>query len=84
MSVSLIISIRRKSNPAYFEKVTNEEYASLEEATSKGEKIRQIGVSVTIRPNYNESDENGSYFREWRSMNGEVFQEYKWYPNDNW
>lgn len=36
--------------------------------------------AVIIRPSYNEKLEDGqSFFREWRSFNGEMFQECRWY-----
>lgn len=33
------------------------------------------GFSVIIRPNFNEEDEKGRFFREWRSFNGSLFKE---------
>lgn len=37
--------------------------------------------SVIIRPTFNERDENGGFFREWRSFDGKAFQECRWeYP----
>ncbi len=39
---------------------------------------RAPGMAVTIRPNYNEQDRKGKFFREWRSFNGEDFKECRW------
>lgn len=44
-------------------------------AKALGNPHRGLGVSVLIRPNYNETDADGTFFREWRSFNGEPFRE---------
>lgn len=38
----------------------------------------KIEVVVIVRPVYNEHDESGRFFREWRSFNGEPFKEVRW------
>ncbi len=50
-------------------------YATLEEARRVGESKRADGMSVVVRPSFNEEDDNGRFFREWRSFNGEEFRE---------
>jgi hypothetical protein len=42
-------------------------------ASELANSLRKKGVSVILRPNYN--DENGRSFREYRSFNGEDFRE---------
>jgi hypothetical protein len=45
-------------------------------------KSRAVGKAVIIRPSFNEVDEHGSFFREWRSFDGEMFYEIRWYMKD--
>lgn len=47
-------------------------------ALADGEARKAVGVAVIVRPNYNESDSEGRYFREWRSFNGQPFKECRW------
>jgi len=59
-------------------RLSEESYASLEEAMTSGQ--NQVGEkrSVIVRPSYNEEDEKGRYYREWRSFNGSPFEECRW------
>jgi hypothetical protein len=50
-------------------------YNNLLDARIAAENLRASNLSVIIRPNYNEKDADGSFYREWRSFNGEEFQE---------
>lgn len=43
---------------------------------------RTNGKAVIIRPSFNETDEHGSFFREWRSFDGGKFAEIRWYMHD--
>lgn len=36
---------------------------------------RAKGICVIVRPNYNEKNAQGEFFREWRSFHGEAFKE---------
>jgi len=57
------------------ERLFTEYHFSLEAARSAGEAERKKGYCVIIRPIYNEKDEQGVFFREWRSFDGEEFKE---------
>ena len=39
---------------------------------------KRIGSAIIIRPNFNEQDERGKFFREWRSFDGEAWRECRW------
>lgn len=43
---------------------------------------RAEGKIVIIRPSFIEIDEEGSFYREWHSMDGMFFQEKKFYMHD--
>lgn len=47
----------------------------IEEAMVQGNLHLADGRAVLVRPNYNEKDEKGHFFREWRSFNGEPLKE---------
>jgi hypothetical protein len=53
-------------------------FHNLVDATAAAKKRMAKGVCVIIRPNYNEEDPKGKFFREWRSFNGEAFKECRW------
>ena len=54
------------------------EFSSIDAAMTVGESEKSFGISVIVRPNYNEADDKGPFFREWRSINGEPFKECLW------
>jgi hypothetical protein len=59
-------------------------FSSLEKAMTEGEGWRSDGICVIVRPNYNEEDEKGHFFREWRSFNGEKLTEVRFkLPGNN-
>jgi hypothetical protein len=58
--------------------IEDEIFASLEAANEFAEGFKSLGVSVIVRPTYNETDSTGRFFREWRSFNGEAFKESRW------
>lgn len=60
------------------ERLVDRKMDTVEEATRLGHLYRVVGQSVVVRPNYNEEDEKGKFFREWRSFNGEPFREVRW------
>lgn len=59
------------------------------DAAKKAAKINQAlcigewGTFVIVRLNFNESDEKGDFFREWRSFGGDAFYECRWYFRGN-
>jgi len=57
-------------------------FSSLEEALVSGKSRCAEGKSVVVRPDYNEMDAQGRFFREWRSFNGEELKEVRFpvYP----
>lgn len=59
----------------YGKRLVEVSYSTLAEARAEGDKLRATGMSVVVRPSYNETDADGTFFREWRSFNGERFQE---------
>lgn len=64
------------------DRLFDENFLSLEEAQNIGISKKVPGVCVIVRPSYNEKDEKGTFFREWRSFNGEPFKECRWRIND--
>jgi len=48
---------------------------NVEEGRRFGDMYREKGVCVIVRPNYNEKDDKGTFYREWRSFNGEELKE---------
>lgn len=63
---------------SYGERLVDEVLPSVEEATVLGNTKRGKGLSVIVRPHYNEVDDNGRFFREWRSFDGDEFKECRW------
>lgn len=53
-------------------------YPTVEQARLVADMYVGEGKSVIVRPTYNETDADGSFFREWRSFNGEPFKECRW------
>ncbi len=51
---------------------------SMQTAQFVGDALREAGMCVIIRPLYNEQNNVGRFFREWRSFNGEPFKEVRW------
>jgi hypothetical protein len=74
--VSVIVS--RYANGHAYDKLQNLTCSGLKDAMYEADKLRTHGVSVIVRPNYNETDAEGRYFREWRSLDGTPFKECKW------
>lgn len=64
-----------KESRAWGEHEFNQTYESLEEARQVAEGMRAEGKCIILRPNYNEKDVDGEFFREWRSFDGEKFKE---------
>lgn len=62
----------------YGERLLDKTYPTLEEATESGKFMCGKGLCVIVRPNYNETDSKGRFFREWRSFNGEALKECRW------
>lgn len=63
---------------SYGDRLVDATYDTVEEATAQADPHRRQGVSVIVRPTYNESDDKGRFFREWRSFHGEAFKECRW------
>ncbi len=63
---------------SYGDRICDTEFSSLEQARDFGEPARFGDLCVILRPKYNERDENGRFFREWRSFSGEEFKECRW------
>ncbi len=70
MSISVIVS---EGVRTFYER-----YETVDEAWTFGETQIANGFVVIVRPNYNEKDASGSFFREWRSFNGKPFKECRW------
>lgn len=86
--VAVIVSPCVKGTPEgegriYGERLVDKTFPTVEEALKQGGLYRTLGQSVVVRPRYNEKDEKGSYFREWRSFNGEPFKECRWPLDSN-
>lgn len=62
----------------YGDRFVDATFTNLEHAISLGESLRAKGKAVIVRPNYNERDSKGRYFREWRSFNGSPLKESRW------
>lgn len=63
-----------------WDRVSESRYSSLEEAMQQGEANACEGLSVIVRPTYNEFDplpdgSKNKFFREWRSFDGKSFEE---------
>lgn len=63
----------------YGDRLVDETFTDMDAAKSLADSKLGKGLSVILRPNYNETDENGKrYFREWRSFDGEALREVRW------
>lgn len=74
-NVSVIVSKCNDEGRIFGDRLFDEKYPTVEEARAIGLTKCADGVSVIIRPNYNETDSEGRHFREWRSFNGAAFKE---------
>lgn len=54
---------------------TEKQFTCFHEAMLYGNKAVVKGVCVIVRPNYNETDINGSFYREWRGIDGATLAE---------
>lgn len=73
-----IWNAQEKTWQIWGERLFAEHCDSLDKAKEIGESKRAKGMSVLIRPNFNEYDEKGKYFREWRSFDDAEFKEARW------
>lgn len=63
-----------------YDNVFRKTYPNLAEAFIVGESKKAKGYSATVRPTYNETDEEGRrFYREWCSFDGEGFKEICFY-----
>lgn len=53
-------------------------FETLDAANTYAQTKSGKGVSVIVRPSYNETDEQGNFYREWRSLDGTPFRECRW------
>lgn len=69
-----------ESRSTYGDRLVDKAFGSVPDAINfvERERHQRQGNCVIIRPNYNEEDSRGRYFREWRSFNGEQFRECRW------
>ncbi len=74
-TVSLIVSKCTNENRIYGDRLIDITFSTLEEAIVMGDKKRAAGLSVIVRPNYNEHDSKGKFYRELRSFNSNNFKE---------
>lgn len=80
-NVSVIVSKcvgQGESVRVYGDRVVDTKHHTVAEGLLEGDKYREKGFSVLVRPTYNEEDEKGRFFREWRSFHGEPFRECRW------
>lgn len=80
MNISVIVSRCVKKTPPgtgtiYGDRLLEIKVVTIEEGMVQGNLHLADGRSVIVRPNYNETDEKGGFFREWRSFNGEALKE---------
>jgi len=75
--VSVIVS-KCVGERIYGDRLIDATYPTLDTARKLGETYRGNGKSVIVRPLYNESDDDGRFFREWRSFDGGEFKECRW------
>lgn len=78
--VSVIVSRCVKNTPPgegriYGDRIVDTGFDTVSEALEEGKFQCGDGRSVVVRPNYNESDADGTFYREWRSFNGEQLKE---------
>jgi len=62
----------------YGPRLVERQFESLSEATAFAEEQRAPQMAVILRPSYNEVDDKGDYFREWRSFDGSPLKETRW------
>lgn len=63
-----------------YQEITRDVYSDIFKACLAAGKECSKGISVIVRPAYNETDEQDKqYFREWRSFDGGEFNEVRWY-----
>lgn len=79
-SVSVIVSACVKGTKVgegrtFGDRLFDATFPSLDAAMEEGRFQCGDGRSVVVRPSYNEKDEIGCFFREWRSFNGEALKE---------
>ena len=77
-TANLIVSkcyFDRKNGYRLGDRLFSATFGSVEEAMKRAADCCLPGVAVTVRPNYNEKDERGRFFREWRSFNGGALEE---------
>lgn len=85
-SVSVIVSktawsVTAKCYVTYGDRLVDSTYSTaeyanpLESAREEAEAKIAKGVSVVLRPDYNEQDQQGRFFREWRSFDGGPLEE---------
>lgn len=75
---SVIVSpVRLTDNGSYRitgNRTVDEEYDDYVTAMKRGLDCIAFGMSVIVRPNFNEE----KFYREWRSFDGKPFEEVKW------
>lgn len=54
-------------------------HTDLGDVDSQALSHRAPGICVLIRPNFNEKNDRGDFYREWRSFDGGTFTEIHWY-----
>lgn len=74
MNVSVIVT-KCAGGTIFGERLVDERFPNVDEAKALGNTKIAAGMSVLVRPNYNETDADGTFYREWRSFNGEDFRE---------
>lgn len=66
------------SYSSYGDRLIDKEFATQEAAMIFGEPLRGDKLCIIVRPKYNERDDKGEFFREWRSFDGKDFKEVRW------
>jgi hypothetical protein len=56
-------------------KTTRLEFPTVHAAKRAAWSYKRKGMTVILRPRYNETDAKGRYFRDWRSFDGGVLRE---------
>lgn len=73
--VSTCVFVETTKSWCVGKRILERTFSDLSEARKLGETLVAPGMSVTVRPNSNETDADGKFFREWRSFDGMRFQE---------
>jgi hypothetical protein len=81
MQTVSVISSQCVRDRVFGDRLRDATFRNVESANDFARELLEPGVSVIVRPNYNEHDHNGRFFREWRSFNGEPFREVRWQIN---